>query len=43
MYHREHNPPHFHVIDADDEALVRIADLTLFKGSLSSPTRRPWH
>jgi len=34
MYYRDHNPPHFHAIHGDDEALFRIADLGIEKGSL---------
>jgi len=29
-----HNPPHFHVVTPDEEALVRIDDLTILRGSL---------
>jgi hypothetical protein len=34
MYHRDHNPPHFHAIYGDDEALIRISDLGVHKGYL---------
>jgi hypothetical protein len=40
MYHRDHNPPHFHAIDGDDEALFRIADLSILQGGLSSASER---
>jgi hypothetical protein len=30
----DHNPPHFHVVTPDEEALVRIDDLTILRGSL---------
>jgi hypothetical protein len=36
MYHRDHNPPHFHAIQADDEARFRISDLGLLPGSTLS-------
>jgi hypothetical protein len=38
MYSRDHNPPHFHAIEGDDEALFRISDLQIHKGSLSPPS-----
>jgi hypothetical protein len=31
----DHNPPHFHAVTPDREALIRIADLTMLAGSLS--------
>lgn len=40
MYHRDHNPPHFHAIQGDDEALFRIADLGIEKGSLPGPAEQ---
>ena len=30
----EHNPPHFHVVYAEHDGALAIADLTLTKGSL---------
>lgn len=35
MYYREHQPPHFHAIYGDDEALVSIETLSLIAGKLS--------
>lgn len=37
MYWRDHNPPHFHAIYGDAEALIVIDDLSVYAGSL--PTR----
>lgn len=34
MYFADHNPPHFHAIYGDDEALVRISDGELIRGAL---------
>lgn len=34
MYFEDHNPPHVHVVGKDFEALVRISDLSIFRGSL---------
>lgn len=31
----DHNPPHFHVVTPDREALVRISDLSILAGSLT--------
>ena len=31
---RDHNPPHFHVINADFHALIRIADLQIARGMI---------
>lgn len=30
----DHNPPHFHVVSSEDEALVAIATLKIIRGSL---------
>lgn len=35
MYYREHQPPHFHAIYGDDEALVAIDTLSVIEGKLS--------
>lgn len=35
IYSDEHAPPHFHVISSDSEAIFRISDCILMKGSLS--------
>jgi hypothetical protein len=45
MYPADHHPPHFHAIHAEDEALFRIVDLMIFKGSLPAVTEtavRAW-
>ena len=34
MYFEDHNPPHVHVVPADFEALVSIADGIVFRGSI---------
>jgi len=34
MYFGDHEPPHFHAIYAEHEALVRISDGGLIRGSL---------
>ncbi len=36
MYSDDHNPPHFHVLTPDERGSVRINDLELVAGSLSS-------
>ena len=33
IYYNDHNPPHFHAMQADDEILVVIASLAVFAGS----------
>ena len=35
MFWDDHNPPHFHAIYADEEALIDITSLALFAGHLS--------
>src|SRR5207253_1834643 len=40
MYPDDHHPPHFHAIHAEDEALFRIVDLVIFRGSLPAATER---
>jgi hypothetical protein len=30
----DHNPPHFHIITPDHEALVRISDFSILRGSI---------
>jgi len=35
IYPNEHQPPHFHAIYAEHEALIRIADLEIEKGGLT--------
>ena len=34
IYNREHNPPHFHAVYGDDEALIEIETLALYSGKL---------
>ncbi|SFU15612.1 protein of unknown function [Algoriphagus locisalis] len=34
MFYNDHNPPHFHVIYQDDEALVDIKTLEILEGHL---------
>ncbi len=33
MYADDHHPPHFHIVGADFQVLVRIADLTILAGA----------
>lgn len=35
QYFRDHNPPHFHAIRGDEEILLLIADLSVYRGSLN--------
>ena len=35
MYYREHQPPHFHAIYGDEEALVAVESLSVIAGRLS--------
>ncbi|MGO4838296.1 DUF4160 domain-containing protein [Rhizobiaceae sp. 2RAB30] len=32
----DHNPPHFHVVTPEHQALVSIAELTIIRGELRS-------
>lgn len=34
MFYNDHNPPHFHVIYQDDEALIDIRTLDILEGKL---------
>ncbi|HOF88581.1 MAG TPA: DUF4160 domain-containing protein [Armatimonadota bacterium] len=34
MYYREHQPPHFHALYGEDEALVAIDSLAILSGRL---------
>ncbi len=34
MYHRDHNPPHIHVIYQGYEALIAIEDARVLRGKL---------
>ncbi len=36
QYQNDHHPPHFHAIRADEEVLVRIADLGVEQGSMAA-------
>jgi hypothetical protein len=31
----DHNPPHFHAVTPDHEALIRLSDFSVLAGSLS--------
>ena len=33
MYADDHRPPHFHIVGADFQVVVRIADLTVIAGT----------
>jgi hypothetical protein len=37
MYFADHNPPHFHAVYAEHEALVRIDNGTILRGDLPRP------
>ncbi|MGK2886441.1 MAG: DUF4160 domain-containing protein [Rhodococcus sp. (in: high G+C Gram-positive bacteria)] len=39
MYFADHNPPHFHAIYADHEALIRINDGGTIRGDSPRPQR----
>jgi hypothetical protein len=34
MFYNDHNPPHFHVIYQEDEALIEITALEILEGNL---------
>ena len=34
IFNREHNPPHFHAVYGDDEALIEIETLEIYSGKL---------
>lgn len=34
MYYRDHAPPHFHAVYAGQDAVIKIADLSVLTGSL---------
>lgn len=40
VYSREHPPPHFHAINAEDEELIVIETLETYVGELPSRKRR---
>ncbi len=39
MYWQDHAPPHFHALYAEDEALIDIATLEIFRGALPRRAR----
>ena len=40
VYSREHPPPHFHAISAEDEELIVIETLETYVGELSNKKRK---
>jgi hypothetical protein len=36
MFYKDHNPPHFHAEYGDDEVLIKIEDLSIYRGHLPS-------
>ncbi|WP_210302605.1 DUF4160 domain-containing protein [Phyllobacterium sp. 628] len=34
IYAEDHNPPHFYVVAPDCEAAIKLADLSILRGSL---------
>jgi Domain of unknown function (DUF4160) len=40
MYFADHNPPHFHAIYAEHEALIRIDDGSMMRGELPKTAMR---
>lgn len=40
IYHRDHNPPHFHVLCAGERASFDIATLQIMEGKLPAAVRR---
>lgn len=34
VYADDHNPPHFHLVNAESEALIRIEDLKVMRGAV---------
>jgi hypothetical protein len=40
MYFADHNPPHFHAIYAEHEALIRIDNGSIIRGELPTTARR---
>jgi hypothetical protein len=36
IYFADHNPPHFHALEAGSEALITIRDCTVLRGSVPS-------
>jgi hypothetical protein len=40
IYAEDHNPPHFHVVAPDHEAMIALADLSILRGSLRATDYR---
>lgn len=40
IYGEDHAPPHFHILYAEHEALVRISDLAVMRGGLPRAAQR---
>jgi hypothetical protein len=40
IYSRDHNPPHFHVLIAEYEELIRIEDFENYSGSIPTKYRK---
>jgi len=40
IYYNDHNPPHFHAMQAEHEILVEIARLVIFAGSAPAVMER---
>lgn len=40
VYANDHNPPHFHAVTADEEALIRIDTLEILQGLISRRSYR---
>lgn len=42
VYANDHLPPHFHLVGPDAEALIAIADLTVYAGTVPSKASLAW-
>jgi len=40
MYFRDHNPPHVHVVSADETVLIGIADGAILRGTIRTASLR---
>ena len=40
FYYNDHVPPHFHAIYAEDEVLIEIDTLEVYRGSLPKPQQK---
>jgi len=40
FYYNDHVPPHFHAIYAEDEVLIEIETLDVYRGSLPKPQQK---